>query len=94
MLVIQGFSILTFCSSGSINYGHVSSTLESVDMDDTSNSVYLTTGTGHSGWQAFTGKGLGDNQCYGTNLGTIGDGCQNLNTAKGERIRCVYDPYS
>jgi hypothetical protein len=84
-------------SSGGINYGHSNFDLNSVTMDDSTNSVYLTTGrnsdnTPRAGWYAYTGHEIDDQGlCTGSGLGRLPDGCINLNGDSRGRIRCVRD---
>ncbi|KAI9739298.1 MAG: hypothetical protein M1834_007511 [Cirrosporium novae-zelandiae] len=58
--------------SGPINYGHHSTLLHCVTMDETSHSVYLAGGTAH----AYTDQSCGAHG--GSNIGALPRGCVNL----------------
>ncbi|KAM0796597.1 hypothetical protein BDR22DRAFT_866691 [Usnea florida] len=77
---------------GPINYGHRGFLLGlgNVNMDPTSHSVYLA-GATWTGWSENSGDGNGGSTCGGSNLGTLGRGCRNLDTALSSRINCVLD---
>lgn len=83
-------------NSQTSSYGHNSYGLKDVTMDDSSNSVYLTIGTGLNEEQmrlfAFDGKSGNGGYCTGHQLGeiTASGFCVDLNTFyPGSRIRCV-----
>jgi len=74
--------------SGPINYQHVSATLDSVTMDDSSHSVYLA--SPYHEWVGYEGKSRNGGHCIGQSLGRLPDRCVNLDTAMGKRVRCVH----
>ncbi|KAK3306175.1 uncharacterized protein B0T15DRAFT_575366 [Chaetomium strumarium] len=71
------------CNPDSLNFGHHSSSLKEVTMDDTSHSVFLAGGE----WAGFSQKG--SEGCSGELLGTMKSGCNNLDTDKAKRVACV-----
>ncbi|KAF2429817.1 hypothetical protein EJ08DRAFT_698077 [Tothia fuscella] len=73
--------------SGKMNHEHHGLTVNIVDTDDTSNSVYLAA----KQWYGFTGKRAGGTfgeHCTGDNIITMHGECNSLNTPGG-RVRCV-----
>lgn len=73
-------------SSGTLNYGHHSSGLIDVTMDDTSHSVYLAGGD----WSGFSEKTSDGGSCYGDFIRLYG-ACNALDQTVGgsNRIKCV-----
>lgn len=62
-------------------------------MDDTSSSVYLTTGqrpdgVNNNGWSGYSGKANGGG-CTGNFLGRLPDGCISLYPDGKPKIQCV-----
>ncbi|KAJ5506572.1 hypothetical protein N7453_005529 [Penicillium expansum] len=73
-------------SGGALNYGHHSSFLGDVTMDDSSHSVYLA-GTN---WVGFSDKTSNGGSCSGSALTLLQGECNNLDTSHpGKRIKCV-----
>ncbi|KAK3399066.1 hypothetical protein B0T20DRAFT_351444 [Sordaria brevicollis] len=81
------------------NYGHNSYFLNSVTMDDTTNSVYLTNGNAAEGkpkvWYGYSEKEKDGGSCKGLNLGRMPEGCVKINEVAKlvGRVKCVQSVY-